>query len=114
LAPLAPWPLVRGFLLREGTRLIHHLLGQDAGFLGTAKVMENRSASSAALKEAFRHPDLTMCGYCGTLSDDDGENLKSCKCCKLAKYCNVDCQTKHWKMKSSFGHKKVCHAVASG
>ena len=68
-----------------------------------------RSESSEALKEVFPHHDLNMCTYCGTGDD----NLKVCTRCKFAKYCNANCQKKHWKMKASLGLKTLCHQVAN-
>ena len=46
-------------------------------------------------------PDQNKCSFCGKHS----ENLKKCSRCRLAQYCNRDCQKKHWNT-----HKTVCHA----
>jgi hypothetical protein len=71
------------------------------------QLVEHRSANVASLKEAWHHPDLTMCAYCGENSD----HLKTCSRCKLSKYCSVDCQKEHWMMKGKFGHRKLCNDV---
>lgn len=43
---------------------------------------------------------LNMCSYCGVKS----KKLKRCKRCKISKYCNSECQKKHYKT-----HKIECH-----
>ena len=40
------------------------------------------------------------CAECGA---DGGASLKMCKACMLVKYCNAECQHKHWPM-----HKAEC------
>jgi len=50
---------------------------------------------------------MDCCADCGSVAGED-VSLKACKSCKLAKYCNVNCQKNHWKK-----HKKVCKRHAA-
>jgi len=36
---------------------------------------------------------VRCCAECG---EEGGASLKTCKSCKLVKYCNADCQKNHW------------------
>ena len=45
------------------------------------------------------------CAECGV---DGGVSLKTCKSCMLVKYCNADCQRKHWST-----HKAECKRRAA-
>ena len=47
------------------------------------------------------------CAECGK-EEGDGISLKTCKSCKLVKYCNAMCQRNHWPT-----HKKPCKHRAS-
>jgi len=44
---------------------------------------------------------MDTCTFCNTESTVE---LKKCSACKVAAYCNVTCQKKHW----AAGHKKEC------
>ena len=44
------------------------------------------------------------CFYCGTEQSMSSGNLKRCGHCKIAVYCNRECQKKHWKG----GHRQMC------
>ena len=46
------------------------------------------------------------CAECG--KEEGGVSLKTCKSCKLVKYCNADCQKNHWTK-----HKKLCKKRAA-
>jgi hypothetical protein len=48
---------------------------------------------------------LHCCAECG---NDGGVSLKTCKSCKLVKYCNAKCQRNHWPK-----HKKQCKVRAA-
>ena len=43
------------------------------------------------------------CAECGKEEGDGGASLKACKACMQAKYCNAECQHKHWAT-----HKTAC------
>eukprot|EP00956_Cyclotella_meneghiniana_P040624 scaffold200883_cov96-Cyclotella_meneghiniana.AAC.1 len=47
---------------------------------------------------------MESCAACGKAD----VSLKSCKACKLVKYCGVDCQVAHRQM-----HKKACRIKAA-
>ena len=47
------------------------------------------------------------CAECGSMAEEDA-SLKACKSCMLVKYCNADCQRKHWPK-----HKKECKQRAA-
>jgi hypothetical protein len=50
---------------------------------------------------------MTSC--CAECGDEGGAvNLKTCKSCKLVKYCNANCQRNHWSK-----HKKLCKRRAA-
>ena len=48
---------------------------------------------------------VRCCAECG---EEGGASLKTCKSCKLVKYCNADCQKNHWPK-----HKKECKRHAA-
>jgi hypothetical protein len=45
------------------------------------------------------------CAECGIAR---GASLKTCKSCMLVKYCNANCQLRHWSK-----HKKICKQRAA-
>jgi hypothetical protein len=47
----------------------------------------------------------SCCAECG---EEGGASLKMCKSCMLVKYCNAECQKKHWPT-----HKKLCKQHAA-
>ena len=49
---------------------------------------------------------ITAC--CGECGKDGGVSLKTCKSCRLVKYCNAECQHKHWSK-----HKIECKRRAA-
>jgi tetratricopeptide (TPR) repeat protein len=51
---------------------------------------------------------LEMVHCCANCGEDGGISLKACKSCMLVKYCNADCQRKHWPK-----HKKECKQRAA-
>lgn len=44
------------------------------------------------------------CNACGDIKNEG--QFKRCKQCKLARYCDKECQKKHWKT-----HKKLCNLI---
>ena len=46
--------------------------------------------------------------YCAECGEEGGASLKMCKSCMLVKYCNAECQKKHWPE-----HKKDCKLRAA-
>jgi hypothetical protein len=48
---------------------------------------------------------VRCCADCG---EEGGASLKTCKQCKLVKYCNAECQRNHWQK-----HKKECKRRAA-
>ena len=55
--------------------------------------------------EDFLHTCKSLCAGCGAGFQG---NLLSCAKCKIMKYCNTNCQKKHWK---EGGHKKECKKI---
>jgi TPR repeat protein len=51
---------------------------------------------------------ISHCADCGKEEVVGIVSLKACKSCMLVKYCNADCQKKHWAK-----HKKVCKRRAA-
>ena len=49
--------------------------------------------------------NINCCGECG---EEGGASLKVCKSCMLVKYCNAECQKKHWPT-----HKIACKLRAA-
>jgi hypothetical protein len=49
--------------------------------------------------------NLLVCAECG---EEGGACHKTCKSCMLVKYCNAECQHKHWPT-----HKKPCKIQAA-
>ena len=48
----------------------------------------------------------TCCAECG--KEEEGVTLKMCKACMNVKYCNAECQKKHW-----LTHKTACKLRAA-
>jgi hypothetical protein len=46
--------------------------------------------------------------YCAECGEEGGASLKTCKACMLVKYCNAECQKKHWPT-----HKIACKLRAA-
>ena len=46
---------------------------------------------------------VACCAFCGD-SPEEGERLKACSKCHNVRYCNKDCQLKHWRA----GHRENC------
>jgi len=78
------------------------------------KFAKLRHANIHAIASYSYHIDGTACGYCGR--KEEFVNLKSCGGCKgvgtrreyIIKYCNKQCQKRHWKI-----HKSVCGKLFS-
>jgi TPR repeat protein len=70
----------------------------------------NLAVSKDASHEEKRPDDLKLlrCGSCKK-SEHGSAKLKCCTKCQGVRYCDRDCQAKHWKM----GHKRDCAAVAA-
>ena len=51
---------------------------------------------------------LTTNARCAECGEEGGVSLKMCKACMSVKYCNADCQHKHWPK-----HKKTCKLRAA-
>jgi hypothetical protein len=51
---------------------------------------------------------ISHCAYCGKEEVEGIVCLKACKSCMLVKYCNAECQRKHWAT-----HKKECKRRAA-
>jgi hypothetical protein len=65
--------------------------------------VQGRSGSPTRTKKCDGE-DATShcCAECGSVAGE-GLTLKACKACMLVKYCNAECQRKHWSK-----HKKPC------
>ena len=59
-------------------------------------------ASLAQLEDRF-------CAQCSLSDRESGEKHRPCSRCKIAFYCSVECQRKHWK---EGGHKRHCVPMA--
>ena len=55
--------------------------------------------------DSTTHGEVHCCAECGM---GGGINLKTCKACMLVRYCNTNCQMKHWAT-----HKKECKQRAA-
>lgn len=53
---------------------------------------------------SFGKAQSVRCWECGKIEKVQGTRMSKCSRCKVATYCNADCQTKHWKKE----HKKKC------
>ena len=74
-------------------------------------------AAATGQSEAFADPNAAGV-FLDSLRTDDAQcdacgkgsmTLLRCKKCKLARYCNADCQKKHWRL-----HKKECQEPKKG
>jgi hypothetical protein len=55
-----------------------------------------------------RSVNLRMCRHCDKSEILDGAKIMSCQRCKVAYYCNRECQVADWKI-----HKKMCKAISN-
>ena len=67
-----------------------------------ASIVESTIETSSNIVK-FHSDDRRVCCACGRIDSD----LSVCTKCKVYRYCNRDCQAKHWKV-----HKKSCKAQA--
>ncbi len=84
-----------------------HLIAKAVSYLDS-QLQELRTSPSSTLEVPNHQPDLTVCAYCGKVD----QSLKTCTKCKLARFCGVPCQKKHWEMAGPFAHKPFCKSVA--
>jgi hypothetical protein len=54
------------------------------------------------------HTPFNVCGHCEKPETINGAKLMKCQRCKVAYYCNKECQVTDWK-----GHKKKCKEISS-
>jgi len=54
-------------------------------------------------------PKPFECASCYRPHDPPEHKLRPCKRCHRVYYCGRECQTKHWKMEGTWGHKKNCN-----
>jgi hypothetical protein len=61
------------------------------------------SKTSGKVRTRYRHnlPVLTRCAYCGK-PRQYVRKLKRCEGCKIARYCDNECQTMHWNGRAIF------------
>lgn len=68
--------------------------------------MEREVGETCTVNLAFHSDEKRACCACGVIRA--GSDLSACSKCKVYRYCNRDCQAKHWQ-----AHKKTCRAPAS-
>jgi hypothetical protein len=104
--------------LKSGTRtgdiLDAVIAGKDAPINEEAKSSLVRLQSLARLSnndvnhDSQSTVDQKSCGHCDKIEKPQGTKLMKCQRCKLAYYCNRECQVANWK-----SHKKMCKAISS-
>ena len=73
--------------------------------------MSSKTGDEKQITDDMHNMDITctnkvdVCANCGK---DGGDGLKACTACKMAKYCNRDCQIAHRSK-----HKKACRKRAA-
>ena len=87
----------------------HYFLDNTVGLrienLNTVKVIPCGLSGLLALSKSYSQRS-DSCWRCGK-KEREG-SLKKCGACKVARYCDKDCQAKDWKD----GHRKLCKAIA--
>ena len=54
----------------------------------------------------------SCCAECGKEEEEGGAvTLKVCKACMLVKYCNAECQRKHWPIKKNVNYGPPSYAT---
>ena len=88
----------------------HHFMDLTIGLrienLDTVKVIPCGLDNLLTLSKCYSQCS-EICWRCGKKDGEGGVSLKKCGSCKVARYCNKDCQTKHWKEK----HRIVCKVM---
>ena len=74
--------------------------------LDTVKVIPCGLNDLLALSKHYSQT-TNSCWGCGKTASDEGSSLKKCAACKLACYCDKQCQTKDWKER----HRVWCKAI---
>jgi hypothetical protein len=88
------------------------IAGKDGPISGKVKTALTKLQSLAGLSNNNDNYDvkstgLKGCNHCNKIETLDGANkLMKCQRCKVAYYCNRECQVAHWK-----SHKKMCKKV---
>ena len=87
----------------------HYFMDMTVGLriesLDTVKVIPCGLSDLLALSKSYSQRS-DSCWRCGK-KEREG-SLKKCGACKVARYCDKDCQAKDWKD----GHRKLCKAMA--
>ena len=88
----------------------HYFLDMSIGLriecLDTVKVIPCGLSDLFALSKQYSQT-TNSCWGCGKTASDERSSLKKCVACKLACYCDKQCQTKDWKER----HKVWCKAI---
>ena len=88
----------------------HYFLDRSIGLriehLDTVKVIPCGLSDLFALSKQYSQ-NANSCWRCSKTASDEGSSLKKCAACKLACYCDKQCQTKDWKER----HKVWCKAI---
>ena len=88
----------------------HYFLDMNIGlrieYLDTVKVIPCGLDDLFALSKHYSQ-NANSCWGCGKTPSDEESSLKKCAVCKLACYCDKQCQTKDWKER----HRVWCKAV---
>jgi hypothetical protein len=83
------------------------IAGKDGPIKQKAKSALTKLQGLARLSNS-NHTCVNMCGHCEKRETLDGTKLMKCQRCKVAYYCNRECQVADWK-----GHKKMCKEIGS-
>ncbi|CAL9704879.1 unnamed protein product [Knipowitschia caucasica] len=117
LSTTEPAPPKRGLILEQIPVILNHIETENQGkYKAIAKyqVKETFSPSASELRQQAERlaqtynlevmenllPEKPKCGWCG------GEATRKCSRCQAERYCNRECQVKHWPK-----HKKTCHLI---
>jgi uncharacterized C2H2 Zn-finger protein len=84
------------------------IAGKDGPITEKAKAGLAKLQSLARLSNNNDTKSIKICRHCKKIETRDGRKLMKCQRCKVAYYCNKECQAADWK-----SHKKLCKELGS-